>query len=1029
MDKTSAQNLIKDTFNYPFNEEKFSKFSVNLLEQIKTNSSSVWLNNTNLPLSFRENVKQYKIFGHMEYKNGDKIIVAMVDLKSSNVVEKSRYYQRNFSKWLLEKHNADACLISFFAEKYDDWRFSLVKLQFKREQSDKGKLIIKKEITPIKRYSYLVGENEPNHTAQSQLSPLLLLDKDPSIADLVKAFSVDKVNEDFFDAYRKLCFKFSNELEKLVKKDKKIKQAFNKKNVRCINFAKKFMGQIIFIYFLQKKGLMGITRNSDGNYNKWGTGPKNFLKLLFEKKYCKYNNFFNDILEPLFYIALNTETGYYPKLNCRVPFLNGGLFEPINDYNWEETDIKISDNLIGEIFYIFDQYNFTVNEEDPIEKEVAINPEMLGHIFESLINENLRRATGTFYTPGHIVSHMSKNSIFYYLKNCLKDKIKNNKNFENNLRTFIENYHLDSEDMSLRKVVPKTILDNKHKILDIFQSIKILDPAVGSGAFLVTMLQILTNLSLLLIENNKKDLKYDYKRKIIQNNLHGVDIDESAIEIAKLRLWLSLIVEEKETEIIEPLPNLDYNVVNGDSLAEVPHNFNTFTETDELEKLKKEYSNITSIKKKREQKIIISHLEEKLFSKNSFDIKLKFYEIFNTNDGFDIVIGNPPYDVYHQEKKSQIKFFRESRTFESALGGKLNAYKLFLAKSVTLLKNNGILTKIFQNSFTADKTAKDLRNYFLTNTTILKLDSFPERDNVHKRVFKSAKMSVCIMSILNKKNENNKFEINTHTDKTLENFKKLEIFQKDPYKIDSLNFIFPTGVNSNEVKLYMKIKENNFPTLYPHYGKSYDGEVSLTFDKKFLSPNKLKGYYPMLKGAAIQKWFIAKKMSQGITEYLNLSKYKEKNKGEKTNHYTNKRVVIQGMTGVGDKVRVKATMCPKNIFLGNSVNYAIVDNNKIHDEILVCILNSKVINWFFKFSSTNSNVNGYEINNFPIPKIGDKDQKKLKKIYEEINLIDFNSRLNENQKSNLINLEKKLNNEIYNLYNLSSSDIDLIESS
>ena len=145
------------------------------------------------------------------------------------------------------------------------------------------------------------------------------------------------------------------------------------------------MGQIIFIYFLQKKGLMGITRNSDGNYNKWGTGPKNFLKLLFEKKYCKYNNFFNDILEPLFYIALNTETGYYPKLNCRVPFLNGGLFEPINDYNWEETDIKISDNLIGEIFYIFDQYNFTVNEEDPIEKEVAINPEMLGHIFESLM--------------------------------------------------------------------------------------------------------------------------------------------------------------------------------------------------------------------------------------------------------------------------------------------------------------------------------------------------------------------------------------------------------------------------------------------------------------------------------------------------------------------------------------------------------------------------------------------------------------------------------------------------------------------
>ena len=112
------------------------------------------------------------------------------------------------------------------------------------------------------------------------------------------------------------------------------------------------MGQIVFIYFLQKKGLMGIEKDSQGNYKKWGTGPKNFLRLLYEKTYCDYKNFFNDVLEPLFYVALNSESGFYPKLNCKVPFLNGGLFEPINDYNWQESDINISNETLKKILDI-----------------------------------------------------------------------------------------------------------------------------------------------------------------------------------------------------------------------------------------------------------------------------------------------------------------------------------------------------------------------------------------------------------------------------------------------------------------------------------------------------------------------------------------------------------------------------------------------------------------------------------------------------------------------------------------------------
>ena len=209
MDKISAQNLIKETFNYPFNEEKFSKFSVNLLDQIKANSSSVWLDNTNLPLPLRENVMQYKIFGQMEYENGEKIIISMIKLKSAEIVEKSRYIQRDFAKWLIDKNDSDACLISFFTDNYDDWRFSLVKIDYKREETKTGKIKVKQELTPLRRYSYLVGKNEPNHTAQIQLSPLLLDEnKNHSLEKITEAFSVEKVTKSFYQDYVAVFKKF-----------------------------------------------------------------------------------------------------------------------------------------------------------------------------------------------------------------------------------------------------------------------------------------------------------------------------------------------------------------------------------------------------------------------------------------------------------------------------------------------------------------------------------------------------------------------------------------------------------------------------------------------------------------------------------------------------------------------------------------------------------------------------------------------------------------------------------------------------
>jgi hypothetical protein len=201
---------------------------------------------------------------------------------------------------------------------------------------------------------------------------------------------------------------FKAALDKLQTKDPTIRAEFAKKQVRTADFAKKLMGQIVFLYFIQKKGWLGVAKGND-----WGTGPHDFLRRLARAEYGKFDNFFNDILESLFYDTLATDRGHEAwckRFGCRIPFLNGGLFEPIADYDWRKTDIVLPDRLFTNndrfddfstgtgLLDMFDRYNFTVNEAEPLEKEVAIDPEMLGKVFENLIEENLRKGLGSYKT-------------------------------------------------------------------------------------------------------------------------------------------------------------------------------------------------------------------------------------------------------------------------------------------------------------------------------------------------------------------------------------------------------------------------------------------------------------------------------------------------------------------------------------------------------------------------------------------------------------------------------------------------------
>ena len=195
-----------------------------------------------------------------------------------------------------------------------------------------------------------------------------------------------------------------------------VRGEFAAKNIDTTTFAKRLLGQIVFLYFLQKKGWLGVGRGEA-----WGSGPKDFLQRLFKGDIIPYTNFYDDVLEPLFYDALAREhtDNYSPHLKRRVPFLNGGLFEPINSYDWVNVDIPLPNTLFESIFKTFSTYNFTVREDEPLEREVAVDPEMLGKVFENLLEVTDRKSKGAFYTPREIVHYMCQESLINYLDTSL----------------------------------------------------------------------------------------------------------------------------------------------------------------------------------------------------------------------------------------------------------------------------------------------------------------------------------------------------------------------------------------------------------------------------------------------------------------------------------------------------------------------------------------------------------------------------------------------------------------------------------
>lgn len=469
-----------------------------------------------------------------------------IQLTAKAWIDKNRVGLRNLLRQVY-KYDVDGALIVFVQN--DKWRFSYVS-EIRTEEG-------KKETEP-KRYTYLFGKGESCRTAADRFDKIK--GKPIYINDLFDAFSVDKLNKDFFKSYKEFFESFSDHLAKqshyrkvLLASSIELEKGWRDEQAKPIrDFAKKLLGRIVFLQFLQKKGWMGVpSSNLD-----WIGGDVKFLQNLFHS-YPDKDHFHSKALKTLFFETLNSKRANQiaPAVigkNIKIPYLNGGLFD--KDVSFENL-IDFPADLFKNLLDFFEAYNFTIDENDPYDSEVGIDPEMLGHIFENLLEEN--REKGAFYTPKEIVHYMCQESLIQYLRThlpeCTEDESPATKVVEAFIRSGITGDRNDRKNF---------VVQQAKRIEKLLDNIKICDPAIGSGAFPMGMLQEIFKAKTAL------DLTLDHaevKKQIIQNCIYGVDIENGAVDIARLRFWLALVVDETEPQ---PLPNLDYKIMQGNSLLE-----------------------------------------------------------------------------------------------------------------------------------------------------------------------------------------------------------------------------------------------------------------------------------------------------------------------------------------------------------------------------------------------------------------------------------------------------------------------------
>lgn len=670
---------------------------------------------------------------------------------------------------------ADRYIIWFFGNKNAD----ALKIVISGKE---GKKIRLKTLTLeaghwFKTYDYILGEVERRFNTGGLFQSF----KEPSVLwkAVWEAFDISIVNKKFYAEIKGV-------FDALTKEElPKCKGVLTNEKER-VQFAIRLIGRVIFCWFLKRKDII-----SDD--------------VLSSKAVQSTPNYYRSLLEPLFFDVFNTPHNErrkeLPDSIKDCPFLNGGLFEPQRQDCKDNWSLYITNNWFEGFFNnTLEKYNFTVDENTAASAEIAIDPEMLGRIFENLLaeqnpetGESARKATGSYYTPREIVDFMVEESLIAYLKTIpLQDVV---------------------EDFVHTGTLPEALKTHSKELLEKLNTVKVLDPACGSGAFPISMLQKLVALKQQLVSDAGDNKLYDIKLKTIENSIYGVDIQPMATELSRLRCWLSLIVDE-DTKDIKPLPNLDFKFVTANSLIDLGYDeFIDKVETgkgkglflhpfkDKLnelrnvrqkyfaqsmnqkdkDNLKKEFNTIKDDLFKMsldliKQKFIDTEFANKINKWNPFDDSeaAPFFNkewMFGVENGFDVVIANPPYIRIQTIDKKLVSYFNAQ--YKSSTKS-YDIYVLFDELGFRLLNKGGAFAYIQPNKFMQADYGVGLRGLFIKERAVYKIINFGD-----SQIFDNATTYTCLLFMRKIENASVSY-IEFKAGQAIELIKQLEYESNDP---------------------------------------------------------------------------------------------------------------------------------------------------------------------------------------------------------------------------------------------------------
>lgn len=676
----------------------------------------------------------------------------------------------------------------------------------------------------------------------------------------------------------------------------------------------KILDRLIFIFFCEDVRLLPqyitnlIIKSSERVIFKTGEDLWNELKKLF--------------------IAIDKGNS-----SLKINNYNGGLFKPDNELD----SLHVSDLVLKKIL-LLSEYDFSSD----------LNVNILGKIFENSVSdieetkatirgETIKKGArakdvfGIVYTPPHITHFIVSEAIGRWLED--KKKILGYFELPDLLKKDFDSIKRGKRGKDKGKILANDKV-NKHrefwsKYKIVLSEIKIIDPACGSGAFLIEAFDYLfkegekVNKEIAKLNLDQREI-FDLRKEILSNNIYGVDINSESVEISKLSLWL------KTANSQDKLVSLDKNILVGNSLVDD------------------------------------SEVAESL----AFKWEVQFAEIMK-NGGFDIVIGNPPYDVLSIKETANpntdkfLKWFKEHELYSQTMKGKTNVYKLFIAKGVSILKKDGFFSFIVPMSLAGDSQASPVRRFLFNNTNIEFLECFPQKDNPKKRVFKSAKISTLIFCV-NKKENEKEFHVRSHPENRIESDIEGSILatKADIFSFDKENLVIPSSTNKDWV-LMKKILNHDYLRPLGDYAKQYQGEVNETNERKRNSLTKDSNCPLILRGANITM-FAVRDASQGEVYFLDdINFLSGKKRESKAYHYQQERIGFQRSSPQNNFRRIIAAPIDKNLFCFDTVSYVTKESSKLDLDCLLIILNSNLYDWYFRCISTNSKVNEYQFDILP----------------------------------------------------------------